>query len=59
MIVRAEGNYLFVDGAEHPSEVTRRLAQQELYVSELIPVRAGLESVFLELTADEGLGGDR
>jgi ABC-2 type transport system ATP-binding protein len=59
MTVRAEGNYLFVDGAEHPSEVTRRLAQQELYVSELIPVRAGLESVFLELTADEGLGGDR
>jgi ABC-2 type transport system ATP-binding protein len=39
--------------------VTRRLAQQELYVSELIPVRADLESVFLELTADEGLGDDR
>jgi len=57
--VRAEGNYLFVDGAEHPADVTRRLAQQELYVSELIPVRADLESVFLELTADEGLGGDR
>jgi hypothetical protein len=39
--------------------VTRRLAQQELYVSELVPVRADLESVFLELTADEGLGGDQ
>lgn len=59
MTVRAEGNYLFVDGAEHPSDVTRRLAQQELYVSELVPVRADLESVFLELTADEGLGGDQ
>jgi ABC-2 type transport system ATP-binding protein len=57
--VRAEGNYLFVDGAEHSAEVTRRLAQQELYVSELILVRADLESVFLELTADEGLGGDQ
>ena len=59
LTVRAEGNYLFVDGAEHSAEVTRRLAQQELYVSELIPVRADLESVFLELTADEGLGGDQ
>jgi ABC-2 type transport system ATP-binding protein len=59
LTVRAEGDHLFVDGAEHPSDVTRRLAQQELYVSELVPVRAGLESVFLELTADEGLGGDR
>ena len=59
LTVRAEGNYLFVDGAEHPADVTRRLAQQELYVSELIPVRADLESVFLELTADEGLGGTR
>jgi ABC-2 type transport system ATP-binding protein len=59
LTVRADGNYLLVDGAEQSSEVTRRLAQQELYVSELIPVRADLESVFLELTADEGLGGDR
>jgi ABC-2 type transport system ATP-binding protein len=59
MTVRAEGNYLFVDGADHSAEVTRRLAQQELYVSELILVRADLESVFLELTADEGLGGEQ
>ncbi|MEU4395018.1 ATP-binding cassette domain-containing protein [Kribbella sp. NPDC023855] len=57
--VRAEGKYLLVDGAEHPADVTKRLAQQELYVSELVPVRADLESVFLELTADEGLGGDQ
>ncbi|WBQ04521.1 ABC transporter ATP-binding protein [Kribbella sp. CA-293567] len=55
--VRTEGRYLFVDGAERSAEVTKRLAQQELYVSELILVRADLESVFLELTADEGLGG--
>lgn len=55
LTVRADGNYLLVDGAEQPSDLTRRLAQQELYVSELIPVRADLESVFLELTADEGL----
>jgi ABC-2 type transport system ATP-binding protein len=59
LTVRADGNYLLVDGAVESSDVTRRLAGQELYVSELIPVRADLESVFLELTADEGLGGDR
>jgi ABC-2 type transport system ATP-binding protein len=59
LTVRADGNYLLVDGAEKSADVTRRLAQQELYVSELIPVRADLESVFLELTADEGLGGAR
>ncbi|WP_112244592.1 ATP-binding cassette domain-containing protein [Kribbella monticola] len=59
LTVRADGNYLLVDGAEYSADVTRRLAQHELYVSELIPVRADLESVFLELTADEGLGGTR
>ncbi|MGW6279812.1 ABC transporter ATP-binding protein [Kribbella sp. NPDC055071] len=55
MTVRADGNYLLVDGVEHSADVTRRLAHQELYVSELVPVRADLESVFLELTAGEGL----
>ena len=39
-----------------PAFVTEVLAQQGLYVSELTPVRADLESVFLELTADEHLG---
>ncbi|MFI6827816.1 ABC transporter ATP-binding protein [Kribbella sp. NPDC050241] len=53
MTVRADGNYLLVDGAGQPAEITRRLAHQELYVSELVPVRADLESVFLELTAEE------
>jgi ABC-2 type transport system ATP-binding protein len=55
LAVRAEGNYLFVEGAANPADVTRRLAHQELYVSELTPVRADLESVFLELTEGEGL----
>jgi ABC-type multidrug transport system ATPase subunit len=55
LTVRAEGNYLLVDGAEQPSDLTRCLAHEELYVSELIPVRADLESVFLELTTGEGL----
>jgi ABC-2 type transport system ATP-binding protein len=55
LTVRADGNYLLVDGAKQPSDLTRRLAHEELYVSELIPVRADLESVFLELTSGEGL----
>ena len=55
MTVRADGNYLLVEGAPEPADVTRRLAHQELYVSELVPVRADLESVFLELTEGEGL----
>ncbi len=39
-----------------PAQVTWLLAQQGLYVAELVPVRADLESVFLDLTADEHLG---
>ena len=35
--------------------MTRRLAHHELYVYELMPVRADLESVFLQLTAAESL----
>lgn len=38
------------------STITRVLAANERYVSELTPVRRDLESVFLELTADEHLG---
>jgi ABC-type multidrug transport system ATPase subunit len=55
LAVRADGNYLLVDGVEHPAELTKRLADQQLYVNELVPIRADLESVFLELTAGEGL----
>ncbi|MEV6267850.1 ATP-binding cassette domain-containing protein [Kribbella sp. NPDC051936] len=55
MTVRADGRYLLVEGAPDPADVTRRLAHQELYVSELVPVRADLESVYLELTEGEGL----
>ena len=39
------------------SAITKLLADQGLYVSELTPVRRDLESVFLELTAEEQLGG--
>ena len=52
-----DGQYLVV-GAEDPSAVTRALAGHGLYVSELVPVRPDLESAFLALTADQGLGSD-
>ena len=48
---------LLVTGVADPSEVTRLLALREIYVSRLSPTRRDLESVFLELTEDEGLGG--
>jgi ABC-2 type transport system ATP-binding protein len=44
------GDRLLVGGVEDPAQVTRRLAQRGRYLSELTPVRADLESVFLELT---------
>ncbi len=43
-------------GDLRPSVITRLLADQRMYVSELTPVRRDLESVFLELTAEEHLG---
>ncbi|MBP2418283.1 ABC transporter ATP-binding protein [Microlunatus capsulatus] len=39
-----------------PAQITWLLAQQGLFVAELVPVRADLESVFLDLTAEEHLG---
>jgi ABC-2 type transport system ATP-binding protein len=53
--VREDGGLLVVEGVSDGADVTRRLAAHGLFVNELTPVRADLESVFLELTADEGL----
>ncbi|HET9871659.1 MAG TPA: ATP-binding cassette domain-containing protein [Propionibacteriaceae bacterium] len=41
-----------------PADLTRLLAGHQLFVDELTPLRANLESVFLELTAQEHLGAD-
>jgi len=38
------------------AQITRLLAEHQLYVFELTPVQADLESVFLELTAEDHLG---
>ena len=50
------GGHLDVEGAAHPEDVTRVLAESGLYVRELTPVRGDLESVFLALTQDATLG---
>jgi ABC-2 type transport system ATP-binding protein len=55
LLVRREGALLVVEGVSDGAEITRRLAAHDHFVNELTPVRADLESVFLELTADEGL----
>jgi ABC-type multidrug transport system ATPase subunit len=55
LLVRMDGGLLVVEGAADGAEITKRLAAHDLFVNELIPVRADLESVFLELTAGEGL----
>ncbi len=50
-----DGEHLNVEGAEHPEDVTRVLARHGVYVRELTPVRADLETVFLRLTHDASL----
>lgn len=56
LTVVRDGATLNVTGVDDPAEITRRLAHHELYVSELVAQRAGLEQFFLELTAGEGPG---
>ncbi|MFC4554136.1 ABC transporter ATP-binding protein [Georgenia faecalis] len=53
--VTPEGDMLLVRDEPDPARITYLLAQREIYVRELLPVRADLESVFLELTRGEGL----
>ncbi|WP_189042071.1 ATP-binding cassette domain-containing protein [Micromonospora sonchi] len=48
--VSANPDHLMLTGVDKPATVTRLLAEQGLYVSELAPVAVDLESVFLELT---------
>jgi ABC-2 type transport system ATP-binding protein len=54
--VRSDGGYLYVDQVKDPAEVTRILAEQGLYVRELVPDRPDLEDVFLQLTGEHELG---
>jgi ABC-2 type transport system ATP-binding protein len=50
--VSAAGGHLFISGARDPAEITKLLASQGLYVSELVAERADLEEAFLALTSE-------
>ncbi len=54
--VRRDDQHLVVDTDADPAAVNELLARAGLYVSELTAVRADLETVFLELTADDREG---
>jgi ABC-2 type transport system ATP-binding protein len=60
--VHREGDRLVVEGPQRPAggfgeDISRTLAEQRIYLRELRPVRADLESVFLQLTHDDALRG--
>ncbi|TDO39936.1 ATP-binding cassette domain-containing protein [Paractinoplanes brasiliensis] len=55
--VTVEHDHFTVGNAGNPAQITRILAQREIYVSELTPVAADLESVFLELTGTAPVEG--
>ena len=53
----AEGDLIVVSGLSDPSAVTSALAKKRIYLSELSPIGADLESAFLELTEGKDLPG--
>jgi len=53
--VAVDDTSLLVSGAADPAALTRALANEGHYVSELVPIVADLESVFLQITEGEGL----
>jgi ABC-2 type transport system ATP-binding protein len=55
--VRRETDHLIVSDVADPSWITQVLARRRLFVSELTPVGADLESVFLELTGTTPVAG--
>ena len=56
MTVRQEALWLDVVTDEPGDRITRILAESGVYLSELTPVRADLETIFLELTAEDRMG---
>ncbi len=56
MTVRQDAASLDVVTDEPGDRITRILAETGVYLSELTPVRADLETIFLELTADDRMG---
>ncbi len=56
-VSEAEGQALLVE-TDQPGEITRLLGDAGVWLTELAPVRADLESIFLDLTDTERLGTD-
>ncbi len=54
--VRRVDDRLVVDSTDDPAALTELLARGGLYLNELTPIRADLETVFLELTAEDSEG---
>jgi ABC-2 type transport system ATP-binding protein len=55
--VTVENDHFTISNAGNPAQVTRILAEQEIYLAELTPVQADLESVFLEITGTAPVDG--
>jgi ABC-type multidrug transport system ATPase subunit len=56
--VRSEAGYLVIGVApDRAGDVTRALARQEVFVTEMLPQRVSLESFFLQVTAGQGTPG--
>ncbi|MEU2612466.1 ATP-binding cassette domain-containing protein [Micromonospora sp. NPDC007271] len=56
-VTTTQPDHLMLGGVDKPATVSRLLAEQGLYVSELAPVAADLESVFLDLTGTAPVPG--
>ncbi|HEX5201027.1 ABC transporter ATP-binding protein [Paractinoplanes rhizophilus] len=55
--VTLRDDHFVVGNAGNPAQITRILAEKQIYVSELAPIAADLESVFLELTGTAPVEG--
>jgi ABC-2 type transport system ATP-binding protein len=55
--VTVDHDHFTVGNAGNPAQITRILAERQIYVSELTPQSADLESVFLELTGTAPVEG--
>ncbi|MGH8877483.1 MAG: ABC transporter ATP-binding protein [Stackebrandtia sp.] len=55
--VRPGADHLLVTGVTDPAWITKTLADQDIYVSELVGLNPDLETVFLHLTGTSPVGG--
>ena len=57
--VERDGDDVLVEGHEHPEDISRLLAGEQIFVAELSAVRPDLETVFLQLTRDQAAEAGR